>query len=298
MPTLYFIGLGLSDERDISVKGLEIVRKSTRVFLESYTSLLNIDHARLEAFYQKKVEICYRETVEIEMDEILKTIANEGKNDEIFSFLVIGDPFCATTHSDLQLRAIKQGIKVKAIHNASIINAVGVTGMQLYSFGHIVSVPFFTEKWKPYSFLNRVVDNYKTKLHTLVLLDIRVREISDENLLKGKKIYDPPHFMSVNVCLDQIVESVKANEVKEFGEIDKLKVFGVARIGADDQLILSGTIDELRKVDFGKPLHSVIVCGPEMHELEKDMFNFYNVKNNEWKELPAPKEEEEEEWSN
>ena len=190
------------------------------------------------------------------MDEILQTIANSEKKDEIYSFLVIGDPFCATTHSDLQLRAIKLGIEVKAIHNASIINAVGVTGMQLYSFGHIVSVPFFTEKWKPYSFLNRVVDNYKSKLHTLVLLDIRVREISDENLLKGKKIYDPPHFMTVNVCLDQSVESVKANNVTAFGDIDKLKVFGVARIGADDQLILSGTIEELRFVDFGKPLLS------------------------------------------
>ena len=291
MPTLYFIGLGLSDERDISVKGLEIVKKSSRVFLESYTSLLNINHSKLEEFYQKKIEICYRETVEIEMDEILKVISSEGKEDEIFSFLVIGDPFCATTHSDLQLRAIKLGIKVKAIHNASIINAVGVTGMQLYSFGHIVSVPFFTEKWRPYSFVSRVVTNFKNKLHTLVLLDIRVREISDENLLKGKKIYDPPHFMTVNIAVEQIIESVQANEIKEFGDILNLKAFGVARIGGDDQLILSGTLDELRKVDFGKPLHSVIICGPEMHELETAMFEFYNVKNNEWKQLPEQKEE-------
>ena len=292
MPTLYFIGLGLSDERDISVKGLEIVRKSSRVFLESYTSLLNINHSKLEEFYKKKVEICYRETVEIEMDEILKAISSEGKEDEIFSFLVIGDPFCATTHSDLQLRAIKLGIKVKAIHNASIINSVGVTGMQLYSFGHIVSVPFFTEKWRPYSFVNRVVTNFQNKLHTLVLLDIRVREISDENLLKGKKIYDPPHFMTVNIAMEQIIESVQTNEIKDFGDILKLKAFGVARIGADDQMILSGTLDELRKVDFGKPLHSVIICGPEMHELETAMFEFYNVKNNEWKAVEEKKEEE------
>lgn len=292
MPILYFIGLGLSDERDISVKGLEIVRKSTRVFLESYTSLLNIDHARLEEFYKKKIEICYRETVEIEMNEILQSIVSEGGPDEIFSFLVIGDPFCATTHSDLQLRAIKLGIRVRAIHNASIINAVGVTGMQLYSFGHIVSVPFFTEKWKPYSFVNRVVSNYQNKLHTLVLLDIRVREISDENLLKGKKIYDPPHFMSVNVAIAQIIESVQANSIETFGDIHELKAFGVARIGADDQLIRSGTLRELSTVDFGKPLHSVIICGPEMHELEKAMFDFYSVKNNPCQMLPEPKEEE------
>jgi len=38
MTKLYFIGLGLSDEQDITVKGLEIVKKSKEVYLERYTS--------------------------------------------------------------------------------------------------------------------------------------------------------------------------------------------------------------------------------------------------------------------
>lgn len=49
--------------------------------------------------------------------------------------MVVGDAFCATTHSDLFLRASKLGIKVEVIHNASIISAVGCSGLQVYRFG-------------------------------------------------------------------------------------------------------------------------------------------------------------------
>ena len=50
---------------------------------------------------------------------------------------------------------------------------------------------------------------------------------------------------------------------------------GVARMGFDDQLIVSGTLDELRKVNFGGPLHSLIICGPDLHDLELEMFNYF-----------------------
>ena len=39
---LYFIGLGLGDATDITVKGLEIVKKAKRVYLEAYTSILTV----------------------------------------------------------------------------------------------------------------------------------------------------------------------------------------------------------------------------------------------------------------
>ena len=37
---LYLVGLGLGDAKDITVKGLEIVKKADYVFLEAYTSIL------------------------------------------------------------------------------------------------------------------------------------------------------------------------------------------------------------------------------------------------------------------
>ena len=44
---LYLVGLGLADEADITVKGLEIVKKADRVYLEAYTSILLIHKEKL-----------------------------------------------------------------------------------------------------------------------------------------------------------------------------------------------------------------------------------------------------------
>lgn len=44
---LYVIGLGLGDEKDITVRGLEAVRRSTKVVLEHYTSILGVDKEKL-----------------------------------------------------------------------------------------------------------------------------------------------------------------------------------------------------------------------------------------------------------
>lgn len=39
---LFFVGLGLGDAKDITVKGLEVVKKCKRVYLEAYTSILTV----------------------------------------------------------------------------------------------------------------------------------------------------------------------------------------------------------------------------------------------------------------
>lgn len=43
----YVIGLGLGDPKDITVKGLEIVKRCERVYLESYTSILTCGQEKL-----------------------------------------------------------------------------------------------------------------------------------------------------------------------------------------------------------------------------------------------------------
>mmetsp|Transcript_36663 Transcript_36663/g.35446 ORF Transcript_36663/g.35446 Transcript_36663/m.35446 type:complete len:153 (+) Transcript_36663:120-578(+) len=146
---------------------------------------------KLEEFYQREVIEADREFVETGCQQMIE----EAKTENI-AFLVVGDPFCATTHSDLYLRCMESGVKVEIIHNASIVSAVGCCGLQVYRFGEIVSLPFFTEKWRPYSFYDKIKQNVDKGLHTLVLLDIKVKEQSEENLLKGKKEYMPPRYMS------------------------------------------------------------------------------------------------------
>ena len=78
--------------------------------------------------------------------------------------------FSATTHADLLLRAAELGVRWSIVHNASIINAVGCCGLQLYRFGETVSIPFWTETWKPESFVDKIEQNLKVGLHTLCLL--------------------------------------------------------------------------------------------------------------------------------
>lgn len=55
----YLIGLGLGDPKDITVKGLEIVKQCTRVYLEMYTSILGCPKEELVSTYVKHIILTY-----------------------------------------------------------------------------------------------------------------------------------------------------------------------------------------------------------------------------------------------
>ncbi|KAL2823361.1 Diphthine synthase [Aspergillus cavernicola] len=267
---LYLVGLGLADETDITVRGLEVVKKAERVYLEAYTAILLVDKPKLEAFYGRPVIEADRELVETGSDDIL---ANADKVD--VAFLVVGDPFGATTHTDLVLRARELGIESKVIPNASIMSGIGCTGLQLYNFGQTVSMVFFTENWKPSSYYDRVKENIQIGLHTLVLLDIKVKEPSLENLARGRMIYEPPRYMTVAQCASQMLETEEERREGVYGP-DSLAV-GAARVGAADQKLVAGTLQELAQVEMGRPLHSLVLLGRRAHDLEKDYIRQFAV---------------------
>uniref|UniRef100_A0A8C9EBB4 diphthine methyl ester synthase n=1 Tax=Phocoena sinus TaxID=42100 RepID=A0A8C9EBB4_PHOSS len=85
---LYMIGLGLGDAKDITVKGLEVLRRYSRVYLEPYTSVLTVGKEDLEEFYGRKLILADREEVEQEADNILK----DADISDV-AFLVVLDPF-------------------------------------------------------------------------------------------------------------------------------------------------------------------------------------------------------------
>src|SRR3989344_5546586 len=62
--TLYLIGIGLFDEKDITLRGLGIIKKCRRVYLETYTSRLNCSIEDLEKVYGKEIIPVGREFVE------------------------------------------------------------------------------------------------------------------------------------------------------------------------------------------------------------------------------------------
>ncbi|XP_027348537.1 probable diphthine methyl ester synthase isoform X2 [Abrus precatorius] len=213
---LYIIGLGLGDEQDITLKGLEAVKKCEKVYMEAYTSLLCFGLStdglsNLEKLYGKPITLADREMVEEKAHEILSEA-----HDAHVAFLVVGDPFGATTHTDLVVRAKKMGIDVKIVHNTSVMNAIGICGLQLYRYGETVSIPFFTETWRPDSFYEKIQQNRMIGLHTLCLLDIRVKEPTLESLCRGKKTYEPPKYMTVNTAIEQLLEIVQVREEPAF----------------------------------------------------------------------------------
>lgn len=201
------------------------------------------------------------------------------------AFLVVGDPFGATTHTDLVLRAKQKNIQVQVVHNASIMNAVGCCGLQLYSFGETISIPFWTEEWKPDSYYDRIIDNYQRGLHTLCLLDIKVKEPTLESMVLKKKVYMPPKFMSVSVAASQLLQTIeKRSKSEEKNAGKKFKKFffqsyqnlltqamwltvlspeslavGLARVGSNDQKIIACSLSEMEKTDLGPPLHCLVI---------------------------------------
>jgi diphthine synthase len=244
--TLSFIGLGLFDEKDISLKGLEEIKKCDKVFAEFYTAkLAGTDLKKIEKTIGKKIDELNRE--DTEKGEKILRIAKEKST----AFLTCGDPMTATTHVDIRLRAINKGIKTKIIHGNSIVTAVpGLLGLQNYKFGRATTIAYPKKDYFPTSPYEIIKENRKMGLHTLVLLDIQ----------SDKEIY-----MTANdgiALLLKMEDKLKGNIIKQD---DTICV--VARAGSSKPVILAGTIKDLIDRDFGPPLHTIVIPG-KLHFME------------------------------
>lgn len=218
--------------------------------------------------------------VESNSDEILR----DAQTTDV-AFLVVGDPFGATTHTDLVIRARELSIPVRTVPNASIMSGIGACGLQLYNFGQTVSMVFFTDSWRPSSFYDRVKENMSIGLHTLVLLDIKVKEPNFEAMARGRVVYEPPRYMSVGTCARQMIEVEE--ERKEGVYTAESLAIGAARVGGKDEVFVAGTLKELCDADerLGKPLHSLVLLGKRTHELEHDFVREFAVDKENWDRL-------------
>jgi diphthine synthase len=169
-------------------------------------------------------------------------------------------------------------VRTRTLHNASILTAAGAaTGLSLYRFGQTVSMVFFAGRWRPDSFYARCADNARAGLHTLVLLDIKVREPDLEARARGggRLVYGPPRFMSARECAAQMVE-VEEKRMEGVCAPGRLAV-GMARVGAEDQAVAVGTLAELAEYDLGEPLHSVVLLGRLTYELEWEFLREFAI---------------------
>lgn len=248
---LTFIGLGLFDKFDISIKGFNAIKIADIVYLEFYTSILIGSTVKeLENFYNKNIILLTREDVEINGNNIL-----EQANTKNVVFLTAGDTMIATTHIDLRIKAYDLKIKTKIIHGASILSAVcGISGLQNYKFGKSTSIsyPYISNRGVrviseyPY---NTILQNYFNGLHTLVFLDINNNK-----------------FMTVKEALFILIE---LSNIKNNPLIKNLITIGISKAGSDDVSIKTDYIKNTSTFNLGGPLQVLVIPG-KLHFMEEE----------------------------
>src|SRR3989338_534138 len=246
---LYLIGLGLGDEKDLTLNSLDVIKNCSFVYLENYTSFLVFDVKKLESLIGKNVILAEREFVETS-DEMI----NNALNSDV-AFLVKGDVFSATTHVDLFLRAVHHGIRCSVLHNSSVLTAVSDTGLSLYKFGRVVSIPFD---------YNNVYSSYETfssngDSHTLFLLDLKPSENKFMNFKDG-----------FNYLLNK---SGERNDSR-IG-LDTMCVV-CAALGTDKAVIKYGKICDLLNFNIDAYPQCIIIPG-KTHFVEEEVLNLFRL---------------------
>lgn len=232
---LYLIGTGLN-EKSLSIEALEICEQC-ECYLESYTVDFPYDKEEIEKLIGKKLKVLKRE--EVESDKIVR---EAGEKD--IALLVYGSPLFATTHISLLQMCQESKVRYKVIFNASIFDAIALTGLQLYKFGKTTSMPKWTARDKLKSFVDVIKENHSIKAHTLLLVDI------------GLKFKD---------ALKQLTNSINIEEIVV-----------CSNLGTEKAKILYGNIKKLEKQGIENPFCFIIPS--EMHFLEREFLNNFLVK--------------------
>lgn len=233
---LYIIGLGLN-EKGISQEGLEAVKKCKKVYLESYTVDFPYSEVQLKEVIGKKIVSVGREFVES------LRIVDEAKKLDV-ALLVYGSPLTATTHISLIQEAKESKVKCKVIYSGSVFDAIAETGLQIYKFGKITSMPKWQKNYFPTSFIEFVKENKKIEAHSLILVDI------------GLEFKD---------ALEELEKSCKENKLK----IGKIIV--CSKLGTRSKRILYDNIENLKleKIEFP---FCIIIPG-KMHFVEEEFLS-------------------------
>lgn len=245
---LTLAGLGLNDERDISLKGIDAAKEADKVYCEFYTGKWAGSLENLQGLIKKQVSVLKRRDLEENSAEILK----EAKEKDVLVFTQ-GDPMVATTHSSLLVEARKMGIGTRIIHSSSIFSAVAETGLHVYKFGATVTVPFLEKTMGrlPKSVYDTIKDNRARGLHTLCLLDINA---------------DATGFMTPTQAVDILLAMERQFGEGAIGPAQKIVV--LTRAGGDSKLFY----DEIEAFQAGvvSETPSILMVPGKLHFTEEE----------------------------
>jgi diphthine synthase len=253
MGELAFVGLGLTDEKGVSELARSVLAASDVIFAEEYTAVAPAGTIeRLARAVGRPIQRLDRPLLESE-GPILDALGSHAR----VAIVVVGDPFAATTHVALRLAAERAGHTWSYCPNASILTAAaGLLGLMHYRFGRTVSLPLPSEHFAPTSPLEHILANRSRDLHTLVLLDLRPEE--------GR-------FLTASAALALLRERDPLGGV--LPETARLAV--VARVGQASAHAWVGPFSRLRALDFGPPMHAIVVLAPTLHFEEEAALRRY-----------------------
>jgi diphthine synthase len=250
---LWLIGIGVYGYKGVSLYTLDILKKCDIVYFEQFTSPLYEDDLNylnsLIGGYDNTRKIIFAQRWFVEDG---KQILEQAKNKNV-ALITYGDPFIATTLSELEVQARKNSINVDVIHAASgITSLIGESGLHMYKFGRAVTV--MSAPQSAISVYNTIFDNLLSGNHTLVLT-----EYSSNH---SKFFFLDP--VQVFKMLIEVEKDVKYNVFSE-----ETFVIVASRIGTEQQKIISGKVKSLIGMSFGIGPHSIIITG-SLHFTESD----------------------------
>jgi len=140
--------------------------------------------------------------------------------------------------------AQEKKVKCEVIHNASVLDAVAETGLQLYKFGKIASMPFFEAD----SYIKIIKDNQKINAHSLILIDM-------------------------GMDFGQALKKLQADANRQNLKLDKLIV--CSALGTECAKIYYESLKELKTKKIKKPF-CFIIPG-KLHFIEEEVLEQYKI---------------------
>ncbi|MCL5100330.1 MAG: diphthine synthase [Candidatus Marsarchaeota archaeon] len=238
---LFLVGLGL-ENKDISARALEVLQTCDSILIDTYTAPIFPEYiSYIEEKTKRKLITADRHMLEENVKETIK----DAKTKDI-AILIPGDPLVATTHHIILDSAKSLKIAYHVYHSSSIFSAaIGESRLDIYKFGRITTIPFWSEKYKPVSFIDVIKINLDNDEHTLLLVDVNPKTNST---------------MDLKTALGLLLKA--ENERKHKIITESTEIFVLGDIGMKTQLILFSDIESLLKNDYfnGKKI-SIIIPG-------------------------------------
>jgi len=238
-----FISSGFNPPDSLTREEIQFMKGAAVIVIDTYTS-----PNHLREFENRELVFADREKL-----ENFEWIFDEKED---IAIVIPGDSFSATTHYSIYRDALVRGIGVRVFHNASIFPIAATRmGLHLYKIGAAVSLPRFRENFRPLSPYEKILENLRRGLHTIVLLDT-----------------EPPMELPDAIEeLDWMESQLKGNILMEGKEIGV-----VSSIGLESEKIIFGKIERVRKW-VGVRVPYTLVVPAELHFQEKESLELFRI---------------------